>query len=52
MHEYIARLIDAGMPRKIAAFVCSDYNRRGKMDDLARYVEAVEKENGKVGELE
>lgn len=52
MHEYIARLIKAGMPRKIAAFVCADYNRRGKMYDLARYVEAVEKENGKVADVE
>ena len=52
VHEYIARLIDAGMPRKVAAFVCADYNRRGKMDDLARYVEAVEKENGKMGDVE
>ncbi len=52
MHEYIARLIDAGMPRKVAACVCADYNRRGKMDDLARYVEAVEKENGKMADVE
>lgn len=52
MHEYIARLIRAGMPRKVAAFVCSDFQRRGKIAELAQYVEAVEKENGEMGELE
>ena len=46
MHDYIARLIKAGMPRKVAAFVCSDFNRRGKLLALAQYVKAVEKENG------
>lgn len=53
MHEFIARLIKAGMPRKIAAFVCSDYNRRGKMAELAQYVDAVERETyGEVGDVE
>lgn len=53
MHEFIARLIKAGMPRKVAAFVCSDYNRRGKMAELAQYVEAVERESyGEVGDVE
>lgn len=51
MHEFIARLIDCGMPRKVAACVCADFNRRGKMVELAQYVEAVEKENGKVANV-
>lgn len=51
MHEYIARLIDAGMPRKVAAGVCVYYQRRGKRQELAHYVEAVEKENGKVADV-
>ena len=46
MHEYIARLIKAGMPRKVAAGVCIYYQRRGKRDELAHYVEVVERENG------
>ena len=45
MHEYITRLIDCGMPRKVAATVCIYYQKRGKRQDLAQYVEAVEKEN-------
>lgn len=45
MHEYIARLIRTGMPRKVAAFVCYDFNRRGKLTELAQYVEAVEEES-------
>lgn len=52
MHEYIARLIDAGMPRKVAAGVCVYYQWRGKRQELAHYVEAVEKENGKVADVE
>lgn len=52
VHEYIARLIDAGMPRKVAAGVCVYYQRRGKRQELAHYVEAVEKENGKASNLE
>lgn len=48
MHEFIARLIRTGMPRKVAACVCADFARRGKMIELAQYVEAVEKENGDV----
>lgn len=44
MHEFIARLIDCGMPRKVAACVCMDFHRRGKLDELARYVETVERE--------
>ena len=50
MHEFIARLIDCGMPRKVAACICADYGRRGKMVELAQYVEAVEKESN--GDLE
>ena len=48
MHEFIARLIRTGMPRKVAACVCADFARRGKMIELEKYVEAVEKENGDV----
>ena len=51
MHEYIARLIRAGMPRKVAAFVCSDFQRRGKMTELAQYVEAVERESAPDGDV-
>lgn len=50
MHEFIARLIDCGMPRKVAACVCMDFQRRGKLEELARYVETVEKETN--GDLE
>lgn len=49
MREYIARLIDAGMPRQVAVCVCNDFKRRGMMRDLALYVDAVEAEC--VGEL-
>jgi len=52
MHDFISRLIDCGMPRKIAACVCADFQRRGKLVELAQYVEAVEKENGKVANAE
>ena len=52
MHEYIARLIKCGVPRKVAACVCSYYQRRGALTELARYVEAVEKENGEMDVLE
>lgn len=51
MKEMIARLIDCGMPRKVAACVCADFQRRGRMIELAQYVEAVEKENGKVANV-
>ena len=52
MHDYISRLIDCGMPRKVAAFVCSDFQRRGKLVELARYVDEVEKEtNGEVANV-
>lgn len=44
MHELIARLICAGLPRKVAACVCADFQRRGKMIELAQYVDEVEKE--------
>ena len=52
MHEMITRLIRAGLPRKVAACVCADFQRRGKMNELAQYVEAVEKENGTVADVE
>lgn len=52
MKEYIARLIRTGMPRKIAVCVCSDFNRRGKFIELAQYVEAVERENGGMEDVE
>ena len=44
MHEYIARLIKVGVPRRMAAFVCEDFNRRGKLIELAKYIETVEEE--------
>ena len=44
MHDFISRLIDCGLPRKVAACVCMDFQRRGKMAELARYVETVERE--------
>lgn len=52
MHEFIARLIRCGVPRKVAACVCADFQRRGKMIELAQYVDEVEKENGKVADVE
>lgn len=50
MHDFISRLIDCGLPRKVAACVCMDFQRRGKMAELALYVETVERET--YGDLE
>ena len=44
MQDYIARLIDCGVPRLTAVFLCRYYKKRGKIKELERYVEAVEKE--------
>lgn len=44
MREYVARLIACGIPRQVAVCVCADFKRRGKMAELARYVDAVEEE--------
>ena len=52
MHEFIVRLIRTGMPRKVAACVCADFARRGKMIELAQYVDVVEKENGEMEGME
>ena len=52
MHDFIARLIRAGVPRQVATCVCANFQRRGKMVELAQYVDAVEAENGTVTDLE
>ena len=44
MQEYVARLIDCGIPRVTAVAICQHFKRENKMIDLALYVEAVEAE--------
>ena len=45
MKEYIARLIRAGLPRSVAVSVCRQIKHSMGETELARYVEAVEREN-------
>ena len=42
MQDYVARLIDCGVPRCTAVYICNHY--RHKPDELERYVEEVERE--------
>lgn len=44
MNEYVARLIDCGIPRVTAVCICQHFKRENKLDDLALYVDAVEAE--------
>jgi len=44
MQKFIARLIDCGMPRITAVYICNSYRRKGQMRELAEYVAAVEEE--------
>lgn len=44
MREYVARLIDCGIPRQVAVCVCQDFKRRGSLISLGQYVDAVEEE--------
>ena len=44
MQKFIARLIDCGFPRLTAVTICRHFRRIGRMDQLAEYVSAVEKE--------
>ena len=43
MNTYVARLIDCGVPRLTAVYLCMHYMRRG-LRELERYVESVEAE--------
>lgn len=40
MNKLIARLINCGMPREIAVFMCRKY--RGREHDFELYVESIE----------
>lgn len=44
MQDYVARLIDCGMPRLTAVFICRHYLRLGQKLELEKYIEAVEAE--------
>ena len=44
MKDYVTRLIDCGVPRLTAVFICRYYLRNGNKRELERYVEAVESE--------
>lgn len=44
MQDFVARLIDCGVPRLTAVFICRHYMRLGKKAELEKYVEAVEAE--------
>ncbi len=44
MNRLIARLIGAGMPRKIALHMYGLFKRQGRLDEFEQYVEAVEDE--------
>ena len=51
MRRYIARLMDAGMPRDVALSVCRHYMKYFGRQALEVYVEAVEDENGEMATL-
>ena len=44
MQELIARLIDCGVPRITAVFLCNHYRKLGKLKEFEQYVETVEEE--------
>ena len=44
MKDYVTRLIDCGMPRLTAVFICRHYLRLGRKRELEKYVESVEAE--------
>lgn len=44
MNDYIARLIDCGIPRDTAVCICHTFKRDHGLDALACYVDAVEQE--------
>lgn len=44
MQDFIARLIDCGVPRCAAVYICNRYRRMGQLQELAQYVDEVEKE--------
>lgn len=44
MQDFVARLIDCGIPRVTAVCICNHFRRENKLDDLALYVDAVEEE--------
>jgi len=44
MRDFIARLIDCGMPRCTAVYICNRYRRANKLRELAQYVDDVERE--------
>lgn len=44
MQEFVARLIKCGVPRCTAVFICTRYRKMNKMDELAQYVDDVERE--------
>ena len=44
MQEYVSRLIDCGMPRCTAVYICNRYRRLGQLRELAQYVDDVERE--------
>ena len=43
MNKLVARLIDCGMTRDVAVFMCRKY--RGRQHDFELYVESVEESN-------
>lgn len=51
MREYVARLIDCGIPRQVAVCVCNDFKRRGKLSQLNHYVKEVEIECGVIDDV-
>lgn len=44
MQDFIARLIDCGVPRCAAVYICNHYRKLGQLQELAQYVDDVEKE--------
>lgn len=44
VNDYIARLIDCGIPRDTAVCICHTFKRDHGLDALACYVDAVEQE--------
>ena len=44
MREYIARLIDCGMPRDVAIAACRSFAREGDWYGVKQYVNFVEEE--------
>ena len=44
LNELVARLIECGVPRITAVYLCNRYRRLNKLPEFERYVEAVEAE--------